>query len=70
MYNCVNMIYVYRQPIFTSKTYNHAVTYNHPSADDHLQFKHFIFMDSCVFQLSLTLGSHLTVPSKGSTLGP
>ena len=23
-----------RQPIFTWKTYNHAVTYNHASADD------------------------------------
>ena len=26
-----------RQPIFTSKTYNHAVTYNHANADDNLR---------------------------------
>ena len=29
--------YVSRQPIFTSKTYNHVVTYNHASADGNLQ---------------------------------
>ena len=28
---------LFRQPIFTSKTYNHAVTYNHASADGNLQ---------------------------------
>ena len=28
-----------RQPIFTPKTYNHAVTYNHASADSNLQIK-------------------------------
>ena len=28
---------LFRQPIFTPKTYNHAVTYNHASADDNLQ---------------------------------
>ena len=28
--------YVFRQPIFTWKTYNHAVTYNHASADGNL----------------------------------
>ena len=27
---------LFRQPIFTSKTYNHAVTYNSTSADDNL----------------------------------
>ena len=31
-------ITLFRQPIFTSKTYNHAVTYNHTSADGNLQF--------------------------------
>ena len=30
-------IILFRQPIFTSKTYNHAVTYNHASADGNLQ---------------------------------
>ena len=30
-------ITLFQQPIFTSKTYNHAVTYNHASADDNLQ---------------------------------
>ena len=29
-------IILFRQPIFTSKTYNHAVTYNHASADGNL----------------------------------
>ena len=30
-------IILFRQPTFTSKTYNHAVTYNHASADGNLQ---------------------------------
>ena len=30
-------IILFRQPIFTSKTYSHAVTYNHASADGNLQ---------------------------------
>ena len=29
-------ITLFGQPIFTSKTYNHAVTHNHASADDDL----------------------------------
>ena len=28
---------LFRQPIFTPKTYNHAVTYNHASADGNLR---------------------------------
>ena len=34
--NCVNNISLFRQPIFTSKTYI-PVSYNHASADDNLQ---------------------------------
>ena len=30
-------ITLFRQPIFTSKTYNHAATYNHTSADGNLR---------------------------------
>ena len=32
---------LFRQPIFTSKNYNHAVTYNHASADDNLRLNIF-----------------------------
>ena len=35
-------IILFRQPIFTSKTYIHAVTYNHASADGNL--RHFCFL--------------------------
>ena len=30
-------IILFRQPMFTSKTYNHAVTYNHASANGNLR---------------------------------
>ena len=31
---------LFRQPIFTSKTYNHTLTYNHASADGNLPYFH------------------------------
>ena len=37
-----------RQPIFTSKTYNHAVTYNHASADGNLQYNACIYMGDTI----------------------
>ena len=39
-------IVLFRQPIFTSKIYNHVVTYDHASADDSLQiFKNTFFTE-------------------------
>ena len=46
--------YVFRQPIFTWKTYNHAVTYNHGSADGNLRyFGH--FLKKIVFKIMIIL---------------
>ena len=59
-------IILFRQPIFTSKTYSHAVTYNHASADSNLPL--FYRFSNSTTSYSLSVGWVITEPENNTNL--